>query len=146
MQPTWILVADRARARILEISDEEPLAEIACFANLESRARARDTTTHRLPRVNESASAARHAIEPHTPLREKASQRFARLLGDALERGRDEHRYERLVLVAPPRFLGSLHEALDDPLRECVVEEIGHDLTMLPIHALRERLPPAVLR
>ncbi|HEX7130181.1 MAG TPA: host attachment protein [Rhodanobacteraceae bacterium] len=146
MQPTWILVADRARARILEISDEEPLTEIACFASPESRVRARDTTTHRLPRTNESASAARHAIEPHTPLRQKSSQRFARLLGDALGRGRDEHRYERLVLVAPPRFLGSLHEALDEPLRACVVQEIGHDLTTLPIHALRERLPPAALR
>lgn len=146
MQPTWILVADRARARIFEMSDHAPLAEVACFTSPESRVRARETTRERLPRTNNSMDSARHAIEPHTSLREKTTQRFARLLGDALERGHHEHRYERLVLAAPPRFLGTLHSALDEPLRGCVVGEIRHDLTMLPIHALRERLPPTMLK
>lgn len=141
MQPTWILVADRARARILEISGGAPMAEVACFTSPESRVRGRETTTERLPRTIESMGGARHAIEPHTTLREKTTQRFARLLGDALERAHDEHRYERLVLVAPPRFLGRLRAALNEPLRACVAEEICSDLTMLPIHALRERLP-----
>jgi len=83
----------------------------------------------------------RHAIEPHTSLREKTMERFAHLLNTALERGREEHRYESLVLVAPSRFLGALHGCMDKPLRDRVVEEVHHDYTALSVAELRERLP-----
>ncbi|HWG09908.1 MAG TPA: host attachment protein [Rhodanobacteraceae bacterium] len=140
MQGTWILVADRARARILESDHEDSLVEVAAFVNPDSRGRGRNSGAERLPRVNESMGHARHAIEPHTPLVEKITTRFARLLADALQRGYDERRYDKLVLVAPPRFMGSLHGTLHTALRARVVSEILQDLTQLPMHALRERL------
>src|SRR5215471_15383407 len=111
MASTWILVADAARARLFEPAPTDGrLVEIECFINPEGRAGARRTTTHRPPTVNESVGTARHAIEPHMTPREKTASRFAHTLSVALERGRARCRYERLVLVAPPRFLGALHE------------------------------------
>lgn len=139
-KPTWILVADRARARIFETGVEDSLTEVACFAEPEARAAESTLTTHRPPTVNESMGFARHSIEPHTPLRDKITAHFARLLCDALDAGRNEGRFEQLVLVAPPRFLGALHKALDEGLRQRVVREIRHDLTELPPRDLKERL------
>lgn len=140
VKPTWILVADRGRARILETAGGSAMTEVACFSEPDARAGESALTTDRPPTVNESVGGARHSIEPHTPLRDKIAARFARLLIHALESGRNEGRFEHLVLVAPPRFLGTLHSALGDQLRARVVREIPHDLTALPARDLDKRL------
>ena len=139
---TWILVADSARARLFEAtSPDDPLNELACFANPDGRSPDRSFTTDRPPSVNERVGAARHSIEPHTTVREKSAQRFSRSLNNALERARNDHRYGRLVLVAPPRFLGALHGSLSKPLRDCVVAELKRNLTALPAADIRSHLP-----
>jgi protein required for attachment to host cells len=53
---------------------------------------------------------------------------FARALADKLQHGRVENQYERLVLVAPPGFLGLLRASLDGPTAELVVGSIDKDL------------------
>lgn len=142
MSTTWILVADGGRARVFELAESgKKLAEVACYTNLDAHLPGKEITTDRLPSVNESMGCTRHAIEPHTTLREKIADRFAHTLNAALDRGRQEHRYENLVIVAPPRFLGVLREIMDKPVRDRVVEEIHHDYTSLPIAELRQRLP-----
>jgi protein required for attachment to host cells len=136
----WVLVADRGRARIFEIGTDESLTEVACFSNPEGRAAGRELTRDRPPTVNESVGSARHRIEPHTTLHDKVSARFARTLCDALDRGHAQGRFEALMLIAPPRFLGDLHAALGKALRGRVVDEIRHDLTELPVQELQERI------
>jgi protein required for attachment to host cells len=138
--PTWFLVADRARARILERGSDRALTEVACFVEPAARAGEAELTDDRPPTVNESVGRARHSIEPHTPLRDKISARFARSLCDALETGRNEGRFDKLVLVAPPRFLGALHAELGKSLAACVVREVRHDFTSIGAQDLRERL------
>ncbi|WP_017464142.1 host attachment protein [Dyella ginsengisoli] len=141
MASTWILVADAARARVFE-SDRRggPWTVVSCLANPDGRAPGRDATTERAPRTMESVGSARHAIEPHTSLRDKSSERFARMLRDELERGCTERRCEQLVLVAPPRFLGTLHGVLDKALRERVSGELHNDFTALEELDVRERV------
>lgn len=139
---TWIIVADGARARLFETaSPDDALTEVACFANPGGRSPGRSFTTGRPPSVNESVGPARHAIEPHTTLREKTMDRFARTISDELERGRNAHSFGRLVIVAPPRFLGALHGAFSKPLRDCVVAEIKRNLTALHASDIRAHIP-----
>ena len=79
MADTWVLVADSARARVFEVTREDPtLREIAVFTNPEGRIAPRELRHDRLPRVNESMGHARHAIEPHTSLKRKSTDRFVR--------------------------------------------------------------------
>ena len=137
----WVLVADRARARLFEFaSSGQKLVEIACFDNPEARIHgiARD----RLPRVNESSDGIRHAIEPRTTMMEKSVDRFARSLIDELENGRTQQRYDQLILVAPPRFRGALHRHVDKPLKNCISAEISRDLTTWPVERIFEQLQP----
>jgi len=141
MKTTWILVADGARARLFAATPASTtFTELGCFTNPEGRAGTRKLTTHRPPTVNESVGNARHAIEPHVTLREKVADRFARELGDVLARGHAERRYDHLMLVAPPRFLGALHGNLDKPLRDVVSCEVRRDFTALPSAQIRARL------
>ena len=146
MSATWVLVADSARARLFETAEPEGLlCELGCYTNAESRDGARGLTHDRRPTVNESMGFARHAIEPHTTSREKAAGSFAHTLREVLEQGRNAHRFERLVLIAPPRFLGALRTAFGTPLREAVVAEIRRDFTQLSVEKIREQLPAGVL-
>ena len=143
MADAWILVADSARARLFEFTGGDPgLAEIAVFTNPEGRIAKKELRRDRLPRVNESMGGSRHAIEPHTSLAQKSTDRFAHTLSHELEQGRSSRRFRKLVLVAAPRFMGALHGAFDEALRKCVVAEVKRNLTLLSAAKIRERLPP----
>lgn len=140
-RPTWILVADRARARLFSTaSGEGALAEVDDFVNPEGRMQGRELESDKPPRAFESVGTHRHAMEPETTSREKVAERFARELRDALERGRVDHRFEDLVLVAPPEFLGTLNQALGKELLEHVVATSDKNLTALGADELRDRL------
>ncbi len=146
MSKTWVLIADSARARLFEIEpSDKGLSEVACFNNPDGHALGRGTATDRLPRVNESVGPVRHAIEPHTSLREKSTDHFAHGLSETLERGYHDHLYERLVLVAPDRFLGMLHKNFSKTLIACIAGEVRHNLTALPVSELQSRLPRNML-
>lgn len=129
---TWILVADRARARVFDLSaDGAALVEIKSFINPEGRASGRDLTTDRPPRTQESIGSARHAIEPHTSFAEKITDRFAHQLGDILASACASRRCGHLVLIAPPAFLGTLHAKLGKNVRKHLVSRLDKDLSSL---------------
>ena len=104
MSNIWVLVADRARARLFQFTPSgRKLSETACFDNPEAQIHA--TARDRLPR---------------TTMREKSIHRFARSLRDERRAGRSRQRYERLILIAPPRFRGALHRHTDKQLCGCI--------------------------
>lgn|SRR5690348_48203 len=142
MSKTWLLVADAAKARLFEIAKKGgSLTEIACYTNPNGRSPGQHPEHGRQGRTQESASPTRHAIEPHTTLRDKHAMQFADLLRDAIRQGRMENQYDHLVLMAPPRFLGVLRERLDDQSLKCVTAEIDNDLLALSPSELRAYLP-----
>jgi len=141
MQSTWILVADRAHARLFSPTiDGGGLTELEDFINPEGRKPEAAYANDRAPRSFESMGPSSHAIQPHTTAEEKVAARFANELNEVLERGRVEHRYERLILVAPPRFLGALHSAMGKQVSSCVVAQLDKDIVTLPATEIREHL------
>ena len=127
---TWILVADAGRARLFESQARDGmLAEIGSYANPDVHARGADLAGDRPPRTQESANSTRHAIEPHTDPHDKAAIGFAKGLAEVLEQARVEHAYTRLLLVAPPRFLGQLRAELGAQVGKLVAGSVGKDLT-----------------
>lgn len=141
MSGMWILVADRARARLFESKGPKgPLLEVQSFSHPEGRLAERDLARDRPPRTHESMGSDRHAIEPHTSERDKSDDQFARELHGVLEKGRVEHSYEKLVLIAPPRFLGTLHATLGKHVSACIVTEVAKDLTQSDVETIAANL------
>lgn len=141
MTNTWILVADGARARLFSRTDRK-LDELEDFIDIEGRLPARALDGSGKPRTHERFGTERHAIEPQTQPRDKAAKRFARQLRDVLERGRVDHRYDDLILCAPPRFMGVLRGTIGKPLRDCVSAEIARDLTLGAPSAILDAIAP----
>lgn len=136
---TWIVVADGAKARIFQRSGRHgPLAPVPgeYFVEPEARRPTRDIGADRPGRVQESANAARHAMEPRVDWHRFAKAQFAKGVASALETAALAGKYDSLILVAPPQALGDLRGALGGKTHALVEAEIGKDLTNLPDHEL----------
>ena len=59
-------------------------------------------------------------------------------LGRYLQKARQEGRYDELVVVAPPRLLGTLRGELGREVEKLVAEEIPRDLSGLTARELSE--------
>ena len=139
MTTTWIIAADSSRARILQVTDRgQRLAEIDDLLNPEGRADDRELTTDARPRFHGSSGPANDREE--TSAAEHATELFAKRVGDYLDKARSAHRYDRLHLVAPPRFLGQLRKALGKEVQKLVSEELPKDLSWLSARELEARL------
>jgi protein required for attachment to host cells len=140
---TWFVVADGAKARVLaRRGGRGPLepASNMCFTEAEARLPTRDVGADRPGRVHESADTRRHAMEPRVDWHRFAKEQFARGVAAALETAAQRKLYEELILVAPPRTLGDLRQALGRHAKALVAGEIAKDLTHLPDHELSTHL------
>ena len=71
---------------------------------------------------------------------ERAVSDFARALASRLQHARATNQYDRLVLVAPPKFLGLLRSSLDAQTERCVVGSLDKDLAASDEEELMKRL------
>lgn len=147
MTDVWILVADRARARLFELSQGAlRMIEVEDFVNPEARAPGHEHGHAPPPRTHDRFGESRHTIEAHSSPREKAASQFAAMLISHLEHAHAERRYRDLVLIAPPGFLGVLGAMLGSRLGESVVLKIAKNLTRSRVETIRAALPRNLFR
>ncbi|MBW2282551.1 MAG: host attachment protein [Deltaproteobacteria bacterium] len=133
-------MSDASRARIFEYARNKPWELVEEIDHPAGRARAHDLVVDRAGTVRQSGTGTRAAMAPHTDASDVEQRRFARQLGELLQRGFNEHRYHALVVAAPPRFLGFLRKELSDPVQRTVRETVDKDLTHLDMRELADRL------
>jgi protein required for attachment to host cells len=142
MQITWIVVADSSRARVLQVAGREHrLVEIQDFVNPQGRMDDRELITDAHPRFRGTSGPGSDRQE--TAATEHATELFAKRIGDYLNKARTEQAYERLHIVAPPKFLGLLRKELDKEATKLVAEEIPKDLSWFNAQELEKYFAPA---
>ena len=139
MATTWIVAADESRARVLQVArPEKRLDEIENLLNPEARLQDRELQSDAEPRfsghggVGKPGSAPTGGPASDRETRgavEHSARTFAREVGRYLEKARVEHRFDELVLVAPPKFLGALRKELDKEVAKLVKDELPKDLS-----------------
>ena len=130
---TWVLIADGARARILEndgpghgqteVKGHEFSADHSATHELVSDRQGRSFSSH---------GPGRSAIAPHSDPHRELKTKFAHQLAEVLRRGLEQHAYDRLIIVATPVTLGDLRSSLSDAVRSTIIGEVAQDLTKLP--------------
>ena len=55
-------------------------------------------------------------------------------VGDYPEKARTDHRYDELVVIAPPEFLGTLRREMGKEVEKLVAQEVSKDLSGLSKH------------
>lgn len=151
--PVCVVVADQSEARLYLLRG----STMRLAATLESAAahlHDRDLKSDRPGRVFDRApnaqgrrgSVTRHSTGGERTPRRQVAISFARDIAAAVGASRRSARFDRLVLVAPPRFLGFLRRSLPSALRAQVVAELAKDWVHLPTARLRARVAAAARR
>jgi protein required for attachment to host cells len=151
MQPyktrTWLLIADGSRAKVFEsVGARNVLHEIDDMALAIDLPKSGDILADKPGRTFDSVGAGRHAKENPTDPHRHLKRDFASKVVGELRRAMLANRFDRLILVAPPAFLGDLREELPKDLKDKVADEVTSDLTNTPEQKLQTRLKDILAR
>jgi len=139
---TWFLVADASRSRILETSLSDPsLREIDARIHPASRMHTSELVADGAGRTMKGLGRETHsAMEPRTSRHEVEVRAFALDLVHHLNESLRAGRFDALVIVSPPRFLGILRENLTHELLAVVTATVAKDYTHSSVSQLRDGL------
>ncbi len=141
MKLTWILIADSTRARVFTAdTPSSPLEEIEDFSHAVGRLHDREMTSD-LPGKIKSVGGGGHAFEQPTDPKKHEADNFARNVAQFLEDAHNANRFEQLLIVAAPSFLGLLRNNLPKQIKKLVHFELDKDLTILSAADIRQHLP-----
>jgi protein required for attachment to host cells len=142
-----IVVADESEAQFFDAASANAnLALVDKFENPAARLHDRDLDSDRPGRVLSSVTSGRSDVGGDRSTRRSSHEDFARRIAEQIERGRNAHEFDRLVLIAGPRMLGLIRDAMSAPARQLVVAEVAKDLVHSDEQAIREHLPRAAFR
>ena len=141
MRSTWVVVAHRAGARILEHRGPgKGLSLLRQLDHAEGRLRSGELITDRPGRGSDRAGSGSHAMSTEVSAHEHLAGVFARELAGVIDSARSDNRFRDVVLVAEPRFLGLLRGALDGVTATTVAGTVSKDLAHLEVRDLAPHL------
>lgn len=132
-QRTWILVAHRAGARIFaQTATHQPLTLVETIDHPEGRLRNHDLDADEGGRAYDRMGDHRHAVAPEHSATDHMADTFAKSLVAKLRAGRETKACDRIILVADPRMLGKLRDAMDAFTATAADRSLDKDLGNLP--------------
>jgi protein required for attachment to host cells len=141
MDTEWILVADSAQARLFSRrAARAALVEQQDWVHPESRLHGRELERDRPGRVFASHGYGQSDTQERGAPHRREAERFAAELAEVLDRARAENRFDHLVLVAEPRFLGLLRDHLAGETADRVTRSLDVELTQESAERIREAL------
>ncbi|ATB35756.1 hypothetical protein CYFUS_001170 [Cystobacter fuscus] len=137
----WILVANASRARLFSTDERAEKWDLREeFFHEESRQRSSELLEQ--PDNPNAGHLSKPQSENQPDARQQLEhQRFARQLSERLERGINDRAFDRVVIAAPPEFLGMLRKAISPRVQQRLMLDMRADYTHVPVKDLPERIP-----
>ncbi|PCI21769.1 MAG: hypothetical protein COB62_02605 [Piscirickettsiaceae bacterium] len=125
MPKTWVLVANSSQAKIYAGKGQKgPLTEIENFDYPNGRLHEGDLVSDSAGSDGGSTGQGRHVLDDETTARQQEAIIFAKELASHLDRERKNDSFRRLIVIAPPTFLGLLRKNLNDEVMSMVSQQI----------------------
>ena len=141
MTTTWILSANRSNANLFESNwPGKSMRRLQDIPHPQGKMQNQDIETDKPGRVFDSFGNGRHSTSPKQEPTEHIAQQFALDLAEMLNKGRLTNAYEKLVLIAEPKFLGLLCAALDKNTESLVTQTVNKELLDVNAEELAEYL------
>ncbi|UOA09935.1 host attachment protein [Methylobacter sp. S3L5C] len=141
MKSTLILVADHSRARFFTAeTPASPLEEIEAMAHTEGRLHDREMTSD-LPGKVKGDGKMGHAFEQATDPKKHEADNFAHRIALYLEEEHNANKFEQLLMIADPSFLGLLRNQISENIKKLVCFELDKNITTHSIDDIRKHLP-----
>ena len=141
MADIWVLVADRAEARIFSCARlGQDLELLETHTNPQGRAHVGELISDTASRVHDSKGNARHSMAEAQDVKREDSVHFARELNKRLEQAQQQGKFAKLAVIAAPAMLGHLREVMHKPLAALLVAELDKDLVHADAGAIARAL------
>jgi protein required for attachment to host cells len=142
---TWVLVADATHASVF-VNDGpgrglSPADEPSFKSGVPRYTR--EVVSDREGRSWGAGGVGRHGMDPPTDPKRHAEASFAREVAQTIGQAALDKKFDRLVLVAPPKALGDLRAELPKHAQDRVTREIPKDLVHLDGNGLARHLTEA---
>jgi protein required for attachment to host cells len=133
----WVVITDAGSCRVYETNDAlSAFAEVRSLTNERIHLEVAELVSDQRGATQSRPGGERSAFDRHTDPREVERVRFAREVAELLE----QEAPERIVIAAPPRFLGDLRAQLSERVHRAVLATIEHDYVKTPLNELPERI------
>jgi protein required for attachment to host cells len=141
MKLTYIVVADNVRARIFTAeTPSSSLQEIDALAHMEGRLHDREMTSD-LPGKIKGEGNMGHAFEQATDPKKHEAILFAHRIAGYLHDAHNDKKFEQLLIIAEPSFLGLLRNELPEQIKKLVCFELDKNITTHSVDDIRKHLP-----
>lgn len=141
MSKTWVLVAESSRAKLYKVNGRlAPITEIGAMVHPECRMHEGDLVADSAGSDGGSVGQGRHIMDNKISAKDHESLEFARELACHLESARTSGDFNKLVLIAPPAFLGNLRNTLSKEVLSMVSRQVDKNLVQKSPEVLRDYL------
>lgn len=142
MNNVWVVVASNTRCRIFaQHKHNGPLEELEDLVHPEGRLHDRYLASDRPGRTFDREGEGRHAKGNPVKPQEQENIRFAKTVAEKIDDARKQDKFERLVLVADPGFLGQVRQDLPAATRHRLSAELHKNLVEADPERIRQALP-----
>ena len=116
----WYVVSNRTNTVFYSEGSDHEFNFVNRFLNLEGRLKEGELDSDKPGRGFSSAGGGtiRHALDRTFDHTEGSAVKFTHRIVKSLEKAMAENRFDELVLVAEPHFLGLLKDSLSEPLKK----------------------------
>jgi len=129
MSNTWVLVANSSEAKIYAGQGKRGLlTEIKDFDYPKGRLHEGDLVSDSAGSDGGSSGQGRHVLDDETSASQQEAIVFAKELASHLDKERNKESYIRLVVIAPPAFIGLLRKNLTNEVMNMVSKQIDKNL------------------
>jgi protein required for attachment to host cells len=131
-----IAIADGEHVRFVQPDSDNVLRTIGSIDSASAHLRSRDIGSDRPGRSFESGSPTHHVVGPRHDPHALEMQRFAGLVAEQIDAAATRDEFDELLLIAPPRVLHELRDALGPASQAKLVGTLEKDLVKTPDHEL----------
>ena len=129
MSRMWALVANSSYAQVYEITGKgKNIRSIHKIENPDGRLKTGEIVGDRPGRAFDHLGPGRHAMSQEVSTKTHEHQLFAQSLADVLKKGLEEDSFDEIALIAPPEFMGYLHQVIPGPVKQKVTKEVTKNL------------------
>jgi len=136
-----VVVADERDATFFDLTRPQAPLEARGSLHNDSARPDRELETDRPGRRFGGTHGNRHAVDGERSTQRHETELFAKQVCQALDGARTRHEFDRLVIIAAPRMLGMLREALPAPCQAVVAAEVAKAFSLDQIDSIRDAVP-----
>lgn len=143
-QVTWILAANATGAKLYETDavkvGSKELKLIDEFSHQENREKISDLVSDKPGHYPSDFGKGPTSYANRTDPKEVEAERFAHVLATKLDKGRVDHLYHNLVVIAPSKFHGLLSEKCSRDVLNLIRHNVQKDYTKITQRELQAHL------